>query len=138
MVDDGWLDLWSARNENPINDAETLKYDEKGNIKEIGKKPKSLLDIKGQYTGLIKISHNKIKDFLSFYDNLNRSNLYQGHVFKQMYMTNLLQLLIDSGWKITPAHVNHGWLEVDTVEDLNLYQKLSSEGKLDALCKLDE
>ena len=55
-----------------------------------------------------------------------------------MYMTNLLQLLINSGWKITPAHVNHGWLEVDTVEDLNLYQKLSAEGKLDALCKLDE
>ena len=24
MIDNGWVDLWSARNENPLNDAETL------------------------------------------------------------------------------------------------------------------
>ena len=26
MVDDGWFDLWSIRNDNPLNDAETLRY----------------------------------------------------------------------------------------------------------------
>ena len=36
MVDDGWLDLWSIRNENPLNDAETLKYGDKGQIVELG------------------------------------------------------------------------------------------------------
>ena len=55
-----------------------------------------------------------------------------------MYMTTFLQLLIDDGWMIMPAHVNHGWLEVDTVEDLKLYEKLSLEGKLDALWKINE
>ena len=37
MVDDGWLDLWTVRNENPLNDAETLKYGDKGQIIELGK-----------------------------------------------------------------------------------------------------
>ena len=39
-----------------LRDAETLKLDPDGNIIEIGKSPKSLDDIQGQYIGLIKIS----------------------------------------------------------------------------------
>ena len=61
MTDDNWLSLWSLRNENPINDAETMKFDRQGNIIELGKKPKSINEIESQYTGLIKISKNKIK-----------------------------------------------------------------------------
>lgn len=133
MVDDGWLELWSARNENPLTDAETLKYGESGQIIELGKKPNSLADISGQYTGLIKISSKKISEFVAFYDELDRTLQYDNRTFKQMYMTSFLQLLIDAGWLIMPAHVNHGWLEVDTVDDLELYERLSTEGRLNSL-----
>lgn len=133
MVDGGWLDLWSARNEDPLKDAETLKYDANGHIFELGKKAQSLNHIEGQYTGLIKIAHHKIADFISFYDALDKAAQYDGCSFEQLYMTSFLQLLIDAGWKLKPAKVNHGWLEVDTVEDLQLYESLSKEGKLDAL-----
>jgi len=138
MVDDGWFDLWSLRNEDPLNDAETLKYGNIGQIIELGKKPKSLADIKGQYTGLLKISYNKINEFISFYDRLDHSLLYDGRAFKQMYMTSFLQLFIDAGWMVMPANVNHGWLEVDTAEDIQLYERLSAEGKLDILWKVNE
>ena len=37
-----------------------------------------------------------------------------------------------------PANVNHGWLEVDTAEDIQLYERLSAEGKLDILWKVNE
>lgn len=138
MVDDGWLDLWSARNENPLNDAETLKYGKQSQIVELGKKPTSLADINGQYTGLIKIPSQKIADFISFYDQLDRALQYDGRPFEQMYMTSFLQLLIDAGWMVMPAHVSHGWLEVDTVEDLQLYERLSAEEKLNTLWKIHE
>ena len=29
MIDDGWIDLWSARNENPLSDAERLNMTNK-------------------------------------------------------------------------------------------------------------
>ena len=138
MVDDGWFDLWSIRNEDPLNDAETLKYGNNGQIIELGKKPKSLADIKGQYTGLIKIPYNKKNEFISFYDHLDRSISYDGHNFKKMYMTSFLQLFINAGWMIMPAHVNHGWLEIDTTEDLKLYEKLSHKKELDDLWKAHE
>ena len=138
MVDDGWLDLWSARNEHPLNDAETLKYGKNGQIIELGKKPTCLEDIHGQYTGLIKIPFQKIADFISFYDQLDRDLHYDGRDFKQMYMTSFLQLMIDEGWMVMPAHVSHGWLEVDTVDDLHLYERLVAEGRLDALWRAHE
>lgn len=137
MIDDGWLDLWAARNENPLNDAETLKYGKNGQIIELGKKPKSLDDIEGQYTGLIKLKHKKIADFIKFYDQLDRALLYDDRAFEQMYMTSLLQRMIDSGWIVMPAKVTHGWLEVDTVEDLKLYERLSAEKQLKALWRVD-
>jgi L-glutamine-phosphate cytidylyltransferase len=136
MVDDGWLELWSARNDNPLNDAETLKYGNQGQIVELGKKPTSLNDINGQYTGLIKIPYRKIADFISFYDQLDRTLKYDGRNFEQMYMTSFLQLLVDAGWMVMPAHVSHGWLEVDTVEDLQLYERLSTAEKLNALWEI--
>ena len=126
MVDSGWLDLWSIRNDNPLDDAETLKYGKNGNIIEIGKKPKSLKEIEGQYTGLIKISNNKINEFISFYEQLDKTILYDNRPFKQMFMTTL-QLLIDAGWVVMPAIVKHGWLEIDTTNDLLLYEKLSEK-----------
>lgn len=133
MVDDGWLDLWSTRNENPLNDAETLKFGKQGQIVELGKKPITLDDINGQYTGLIKIPFQKIADFISFYDQLDRAPKYDGRVFESMYMTTFLQLLIDAGWMVMPAHVSHGWLEVDTVKDLQLYERLYAKKKLNTL-----
>ena len=135
MVDDGWLTLWSQRNEDPLNDAETLKVNKKGNIFEIGKKPKSIDEIEAQYTGLIKISRDKINSLIDFYDSLNKEAKYDQKPFKQMYMTTFLQLLIEENWSIKPAHINHGWLEIDTLEDLRLYERLSEEFKLDDLWK---
>ena len=133
MVDRGWLDLWSVRNEDPINDAETLKLNQLGRIIEIGKKPKSLDEIEGQYTGLIRVPEHKKEDLVAFYDSLVKTDTYDGRNFDQMYMTSFIQMLIDAKWDVLPAHVENGWLEVDTVADLELYEKLSLEGNLEKL-----
>ena len=138
MVDSGWLSLWSARNENPLNDAETLKFNTHGDIIEIGKKPKTLDDINGQYTGLIRISREKIHELIKLYDTLDRSKSYDNKSFKQMYMTSFLQTLIDLGWHVRPAYVEHGWLEVDTVADLTLYEALSHSEELNKLWSPDK
>ena len=55
-----------------------------------------------------------------------------------MYMTSFLQLLIDSGWKAKAVLVNNGWLEVDTVEDLETYEAMAASGRLDPFYRPDE
>ena len=50
-------------------------------------------------------------------------------------MTSFIQILIDSGWEVRAALIKNGWLEVDTVEDLESYEKISKE-ILDSYCCL--
>jgi choline kinase len=130
MIDEDWEKLWSLRLENPLDDAETLVMDEHGFITELGKKPESYERIQGQYTGLIKIKANRIAGFVDFYNSLDRSKSYEGNDFDNMYMTSFIQLMIDSNWKVKAAIVKNGWLEIDSVEDLQTYEKLEQNGKL--------
>ena len=39
-----------------------------------------------------------------------------------MYMTDLLQGLIDEGSKLKAVHINRGWFEVDNREDLGVVE----------------
>jgi choline kinase len=137
MIDESWRALWSKRLENPLDDAETLLMDTEGFVLELGKKPDSYDKIQGQYTGLIKVKANKIKDFVEFYKSLDRSDIYDGKDFDNMYMTSFLQLLIDSGWKVKAAVVDNGWLEIDSVDDLEHYHAMAETGELDGFYRVE-
>ena len=119
-----WEKLWSLRMDNPLDDAETFKINDQGFVSEVGKKPQSKSEVQGQYMGLIKISGRKIKALKDFYYNLDREAFYDGKDFDNMYMTSFIQKLIESGWCVSPAFIQGGWLEIDTSEELELYEKL--------------
>ena len=137
MIDMNWRALWSIRFRDPLDDAETLILDSSGHIRELGKKPKNYDQIHGQYTGLIKIRKDKVKDLISFYKKLDKNLLYDDQDFKNMYMTSLIQLLIEFGWKVKATKVKNGWLEIDSVSDLDIYNKLQLNKKLDHFIKLN-
>ena len=118
VIDLEWESYWRARHENPLEDAETLKLYPDGRIYELGRKPKSIDEIEGQYMGLIKLSANGIKTFKQvFYDARMAGNLL-GKSVEKAYMTDLLQAVINSGYPVHSVPVQGGWVEVDTVSDL--------------------
>lgn len=121
VVDDNWKELWSLRMDDPLSDAESLKI-RNGKIIEIGKKASNYQDIEGQYIGLIKISRERLKDFKNYYKSLNPNLLYDGKNYQNMYMTTLIQNIIDHVMDVTPVHINGGWIEVDSMQDLLAYQ----------------
>jgi L-glutamine-phosphate cytidylyltransferase len=122
VVDRDWKELWSLRMENPLEDAETLKI-HNGNIVEIGKKPKSYDDIEAQYIGLIKISKSTMARVTAFYESLDKDKLYDGQAYDNMYMTSLIQMIIDNLVDVKPVFINGGWIEIDSVEDIMAYNK---------------
>jgi len=114
IVDIGWFKLWSKRFINPLDDAETLKFDKNFNLIDIGKKTKIIKEIMAQYIGLIHFN----KDTLNFIADLDLKKMIDDN----LYMTDLLRILLTYKIEIKIIPVQRGWLEVDTLEDLILYQ----------------
>jgi choline kinase len=117
-IDLDWESYWRARNENPLDDAETLKLATDGQILEIGQKPKSLAEIEGQYMGLMKFSARGVALLRRTFHDAKAAGNLRGKSPEKAYMTDLLQAMIDLGHRLDSVPVHGGWVEVDTVEDL--------------------
>lgn len=122
VVDKGWKKLWDIRMDNPLEDAETMKISQNNSIIELGKKPHDYSDIEGQYIGLIWFSKNILKKVREFYHLCENSSISDLAEFKKIYMTSFLQLLIDNLMPIEAVFINGGWVEFDTVKDLEVYE----------------
>lgn len=130
LSDTNWRALWSLRLENPLEDAETFRVDKDGRVLELGKIPNDYSEIQGQYTGLIKIRSDVIAKVANFYKSLDREATYDGKDFQNMYMTSFLQQVIERDFDVRAIPVASGWLEVDSVEDLECYESMASRGTL--------
>ena len=120
-IDKEWENYWKERNENPLNDAETLKLRDDGTISEIGQKPKSLSEIEGQYMGLMKFSAEGIKQIKQIFNTAVKTGGLLGKPVENSYMTDLLQAVIDTDSLVTAVPVHGEWVEIDTVKDLHSY-----------------
>lgn len=136
IVNTRWLELWRERMDDPLQDAETLRIDAGGNITDLGKKPKSIEDVQGQYTGMMRFSGEVAAKLPSIYEALDPAGPYDGKDRDNMYMTSFLQHLIDEHCPIKAINVDGGWLEIDTVEDLERYEALDESGDLARHCTL--
>ena len=130
VIDKSWLELWSERMDDPLSDAETLKLSDDNKIVEIGKKSNNYADIQGQFIGLIKVKANKIKSFKEAWHSIDKNILFDKEKHENIYMTNFIQYLINIGWDVRAIPIERGWLEIDTVEDLNHYERMEIEGRL--------
>ena len=120
LYDLQWREQWEARMSDPLSDAETFRISPDKRILELGQPPKSLEEIEGQYIGLIKLSAEGSERICRFDENLDPNSLYEERTFQQMYMTTLLQLMINEGHHAFGIPVRGGWLEFDQPSDLTL------------------
>jgi choline kinase len=129
VVDDGWYDYWNIRSDDPLSDAETLKLDQNWNIVEIGQKPKSIADIESQYIGLMRFRGEGLAAMIRLAGEAKRRSsvgepLWRtGRNYQNMYMTDLLQGLADTGEKLQAVRINRGWFEVDNPNDLRIAEQ---------------
>ncbi len=120
VYDIDWLSLWSARNENVLDDAESFRLDG-DRIVEIGNKAGTIEEIQGQYMGLFKLTPKSwavIEDILKELPEEKARNLF---------VTDLFQLLIKRGFPIHGVAIAGDWGEADTETDLQLYEKLAAQ-----------
>ena len=113
-VNKKWLKIWNIRKKDPFLDCETLKYNNKLVLKEIGNKIKNIKDVNGQFMGLIFIPKNEIPKLKSLI-NKNKN--------KNMQTTELINILIKNDIKIKVLESRDFWYEFDDYEDVKNFRK---------------
>ena len=129
VVDNGWYEYWAERCENPLDDAETLILDAYKNIVEIGQKTEDICKVQSQYIGLMRFRKEGLQAVLALAHKAKRNSaageaLWRtSRTYEKMYMTDLLQGLIEEGNKLQAVEIRRGWYEVDCYEDIKLVEK---------------
>jgi choline kinase len=123
--DPHWLALWSQRFDDPLSDAETFRLDG-SRVVEIGRRAKSLDEICGQYMGLLKVTPAGWAIIERYRRSLapERSD--------KLDMTSLLSGLIETGYRVDAVAVSGAWGEVDSANDLAIYERLIADGRIAA------
>lgn len=113
-----WRSLWKARFGDPLRDAETFQVGGDGLLRSIGRRPESEADVEGQYMGLLKFTASgwgSVRDWLTARDQQE---------VDAIDMTGLLDRLVADGFRIATLPVSGRWCEVDSQDDLRLYETL--------------
>jgi choline kinase len=135
-VNRDWLPLWQLRMDDPLADAETLRMDAAGHVTELGRRPKSLSEVEAQYMGLIGVSAAFAPRLVATYDALDPAGPYEGRDRDHMFMTAFLQHVIDHVSPVTAVPCDGGWIEIDTSEELAIFERLHAAGQLQRFCNL--
>jgi len=137
MVDLEWKKLWDKRFSDPLSDAESMKFDKEHNISELGKKTSNYDDAQGQYTGLIKFRKDILKKVLEYYEKLQNSKTLLKKEIDNMYLTDFIQILIGNRMEVKAVTVRSGWLEIDTFNDIQVYEEMKKNGQINEFFRED-
>ncbi len=113
-----WKRLWKKRFSNPLSDAETFRINKNQQITEIGNKTLKIQDIQGQYMGLMKF---KPKGWGNFKKCLKKDF---NNNFDNLYLTDVLQKLIEKKFTIKASKYDGKWAEVDSQKDYFVMKKI--------------
>lgn len=125
-VDHDWLPYWEQRFQDVLSDAESLSLDSSGKLTGIGQKVDAIGKIEGQYIGLMTFQDEGINVLSRLYEK-------ELHCFENglpgmapqrnldsLYMTDMLQGLIENGSSLHEIPIHGGWVEIDNLFDLEL------------------
>lgn len=123
LSNSNWKKTWNKRFKKPLQDIENFDYETKDKVKyltKIGAKPKNISSIKGQFSGLFKISPSGWTKILRF---IKKENIN----IKKLDITSFFSKFVKKHrYTIKVVDYKDMWFEVDTIKDLKIlnYKKI--------------
>jgi L-glutamine-phosphate cytidylyltransferase len=125
VVDHDFRTIYEGRTEHPLEEGEVCDLRPDGRIARVGKRALPAADAIGEFIGLGKVDAEGARLFATAIDELAAA--YAGRDdepfqraarFRNAYLTDLLQHLIDADHPAWPAMIHGKWREIDTGQDL--------------------
>lgn len=119
-IDTDWKTSYVGRTEHPVSEAESVVCDEGSHLLKIGK----IADpgnVTGEFIGMMKLTETGCTLLKEHYDRAKQTYagrpFQRAETFRNAYLTDLLQEMVDQGVPIHCENIGNKWREIDTLED---------------------
>tara|TARA_B100000959_G_scaffold225037_1_gene239018 strand:- start:3777 stop:4532 length:756 start_codon:yes stop_codon:yes gene_type:complete len=128
-ADTSWISHYEGRIEHPIEEAELL-FSEDGKTVSLIRKNADHEKAFGEFIGMAFFSERGAKVLISVFSELKEyyaknpaKSFHTAKTFKQAYMTDMIQELVNRGYLVDIVGVSGRWAEIDTSWDLEVVRK---------------
>jgi choline kinase len=131
VIDREFRTIYEGRTEHPLEEGEVSDLMPDGSVARVGKRALPPAEAVGEYIGLTKLGARGVATVANTLDRLAHEYAGREHepyqraaAYRNAYLTDLWQQLIDSGIRIDPIFIDGQWREIDTGQDLERARQL--------------
>jgi len=131
VIDREFRTIYEGRTEHPLEEGEVSDLMPDGSVARVGKKALPPADAVGEYIGLTRLGARGVATVARTLDRLAHDYAGRDHepfqraaTYRNAYLTDLWQQLIDTGIRIDPIFIDGQWREIDTGQDLERARQL--------------
>lgn len=136
VIDRDFRSIYQGRTEHPLDEGEVSDLYADGRVHRVGKRALPPADAIGEFIGLVKLSQAgalalraRIDQRVRDYAGRDHEPYQRAATFRNGYLTDVLQDLIDDGTAVHPVFIDGQWREIDTPQDLERASHLVSSAK---------
>jgi choline kinase len=125
VIDREFRVIYEGRTEHPLDEGEVSDLMPDGSVARVGKRALPVHEAIGEYIGLSRLSARGIATVARSLDALahrfpnDQQPFQRAATYRNAYLTDLWQELIDTGIRIDPILIDGRWREIDTGQDLD-------------------
>jgi choline kinase len=125
VIDREFRTIYDGRTEHPLDEGEVSDLMPDGSVARVGKRALPPEDAVGEYIGLTRLGARGVRTVANTLDQI--AHRYHGRDdtpfqratrYRNAYVTDLWQELIDGGVRVDPVLIDGQWREIDTGQDL--------------------
>ncbi len=133
VIDRRFRDIYEGRTEHPLDEGEVADLMPDGSVARVGKRALPPADAIGEFIGLARLGTRGMATVANTLDQLamrfagkDDEPFQRAARYRNAYLTDLLQELIDGGIRLDPVLIDGQWREIDTGQDLDRARQLLS------------
>jgi len=123
--------IYEGRDQHPLEEAEVMDCDDREAVARVGKRALPAGQARGEFIGLVRLGAAGVTAVAGELDRLATAFAGRDHEpfqraarYRNAYLTDILQQLIDRGTRVDPIWIDGGWREIDTGQDLDRAREL--------------
>jgi L-glutamine-phosphate cytidylyltransferase len=125
VIDREFRTIYEGRTQHPLEEGEVSDLMPDGSVARVGKRALPPVEAIGEFIGLSKLGERgaatvaRALDALAQrYDGRDHEPFQRAASYRNAYLTDLWQDLIDRGIRLDPVLIDGSWREIDTEQDL--------------------